>query len=217
MRAIIVEHNPIIREGLRSLLSESPIEIVGVYASLREAVTQLKSLAPDVAFVGARGAAGRGLSPLQPIKRACPGTAIVLLGTNQDHAYLVQALTQGASCYLCQDITSESLVLAAEAAKLGLVMVDGQALSGALRTLLERQTGREGQVLASLTAREREVLRLVSQGRSNRQIAARLNITQATVRTHVSHILAKLGVSDRVQAAVWAVQHASQIVGPDSG
>lgn len=207
MRVVVVVENPIIREGVRGILAGSVLQVVGVCASAAEAVSQVQRLAPEVAFLGAGIAAADDYSLLESLRRVSPDTAIILLGMHREAGNLLDALHRGASCYLSQDVTLQSLLLAAEAAVRGFVMADAAALSKACKGLAGQPTARDKGLAADLTAREREVLELVCQGLSNRQIAERLTVTAGTVRTHVSRILGKLGVTDRVQAAVWAAEH----------
>ncbi len=200
MRAVIVEKNPVIREGLCGILAGSPVRVVGAAATADEALQQLRALAPDVVFLEAQVAEANGFALLEAVAGTSPQTAVIVLSMG-NRGRLLEALQHGAACYLLQQgLSKQALLLAAEAAKQGFVLADGLALR---RTLARCGLigGAPDVDPPQMTARELEVLDLVQQGLSNRQIAEALTVSMGTVRSHVSSILRKLGVRGRLQAA----------------
>ncbi len=212
IRVLIAEDNPITREGLRSILTAAHITVVGEAASASEVLAQIAALSPDVVLLDLHMSNAEGLSALKTIRQAAPGVAVVVL--SEDPGYLLAVLHDSTS-YLSKKVTPEDLLAAVEAAAQGRSLVDQAALVKVIQALtrMNREgAGEEADPAAALTAREREVLRLVTRGLSNREIAETLRLSVGTVKVHVCNILTKLGMSDRVQAAVWAMQHG---LGPD--
>ncbi len=205
-RAIVIAGNPIIREGLRAVLSDTAVRVLAVCRSAEDGVRQVRALAPEVAFVQVELDSAADLSLLEELKEASEDTAIIALGLHTG-SRLFEAMHRGASSYLSHNTTRQSLLLAVEAAMQGYVLIDQAALDKACAGVANQWISSGNGTGASLTEREREVLRLLSDGLSNREIAGRLAISVGTVRTHVSSILYKLEVTDRVQAAVWATGH----------
>jgi len=203
---VTIARSPVVREGLKVLLASAGLEVLGVYTPGPEAVAQVRALDADVVFLTAATAAADGFAILESIRRLSPRTAIILLSMREDVEGLLEAVQRGASCYLSRDLSPQSLLLAARAAVEGYVLVDQTALRRACAAVASCWVTHEDTPV-ELTARERQVLQLVSRGLSNGEIAAHLSVGAATVKTHVSNILSKLGVTGRVQAAVWATEH----------
>lgn len=204
VRVVIAEGNTLTREGLVSVLSGSSLEVAGTARSLDEALEMVRQYAPDIAFLGASLISGDDLAFLESIKRVSAKTAVVVLSVHNGDC-VIEIIQCGATAYLSHNVSREALLLAAEAARQGYLLVDPLSLRRALEHLVLRPASQG--ITPYLTPREREVLALLTRGLSNGQIAQRLTVSAGTVRTHVSRILRKLQVSDRVEAAVWATTH----------
>ncbi|MCL6432430.1 MAG: response regulator transcription factor [Anaerolineae bacterium] len=202
MHAALIIASVVYRLGLQQVLASAGFRVSIVPHTPREAlVGELARLAPEVVFLSSRVTAEHGPTLIDALREASPESALIMIGRAQNPALILEAMRRGVSCFLCREITPQSVVLAAEAATRGYVLVDDPALF--------RSAGGSGTGAASiegLTPREREVLALVAQGLTNGEIAARLVISPGTVRSHVSNILAKLNLTDRVQAAVRAAE-----------
>lgn len=207
VRALIVTENHIKREGLRGLLAGSFVEIAGSAETGAEARGLAGALQVDLIFCGATLLLTEGLDLLTSLRIAFPGSAVIVLSRGDDVGLMSECLRRGVACYLTRHFSRHCLLLAADAALRGYVLVDRGVLKSAFESvapLRQLAAGGEG---AQLTAREREVLALVGQGLGNREIAQRLTVSLGTVRTHLSNIFGKLGVADRVRAALWAAEH----------
>lgn len=203
---VLVDDHAIWRGGVRSLLEDSEFEVVGEAASGKEALEVVRALRPRLVLLDIRMAGGDGLDALQAIKRELPQTAVVMLTTYDNPTYMARAVAGGASGYLLKGADSDDLLSALRAVAGGEMLLSAQDLSRSLRGVSPEPAGAED-LIEPLSEREMEVLRLVSTGLPNREIASILFIAESTVKTHVEHIIGKLGVSDRVQAAVWAARH----------
>ncbi|MBI4493468.1 MAG: response regulator transcription factor [Chloroflexi bacterium] len=199
-RLVIVDDHDLARAGLRSLLTgEHDLEVVGEAANGREALGLCRRLQPDLVFMDVRMPDLDGLAATRAIKQICPGTNVIIVTMHEHPDYLFEALKAGAAGYVLKGATRRQIVEAAR-----------QALSGApllpaeLAPLLRRLADQTASPPGHLTSREREVLRVLARGRTNPEIGRELGLSVNTVKAHVEHILAKLGASDRTQAAVRA-------------
>ncbi|WEG10235.1 response regulator transcription factor [Microbacterium horticulturae] len=208
---LVADDQPIVRAGFAALLdAHDGITVVGQAANGAEAVTMAVRVQPDVILMDVRmpqldgiAATRRILSPDSP---AAKTPRIIMLTTFDIDDYVYDALQAGASGFLLKDALPEELVNAVR------VVADGDALLSprVTRRLISRfaaqkpAAGRESPLLGALTEREREVLQLIGQGRSNGEIAAELFIAEQTVKTHVGKVLGKIGARDRVQAVIFA-------------
>lgn len=206
---LIADDHGVVREGLHALLEREGIHVVGEAATGREAVTLADQWRPDVVLLDIRMPDGDGLRALADIKARHPETSVIMLTVYDNPGYLARAVAYGAAGYLLKGIEPERIPHIVRAAARGEHLLDRDLL----RTILAQATveiaegGTEEPAIEPLSEREREVLCLIAEGLSNEAIAEALYISLATVKTHVRHILQKLGVSDRTQAAVWAVRH----------
>jgi DNA-binding NarL/FixJ family response regulator len=209
-RLLIVDDHAIVREGLRLILSDIPhIEVVGEAADGLTAVAQAAALKPDVILMDLVMPGLSGLEALRRMRAEQPTCRILVLTSFAEDQNVVTAMQAGAAGYLLKDILKADLIAAIER-----VLRDEPALHPeAQRKLIDHLTrpalassDLEAE-LAHLTDRERDVLRLIAQGHSNRQIGEALHITEGTVKGHVSNILSKLHLQDRTQAALFAVKH----------
>jgi NarL family two-component system response regulator LiaR len=203
---LIVDDHQVVRQGLRFVLEqEDDIEVVGECADGRRAVSAIRALRPDVVLLDMVMPGLDGLGVLQTIRgdgTQAPPAVVVLTSFHEDER-VVEAVRAGALSYLPKTTAVERVVEAVRAAAAG-----GSVLEPGIAALLVRQV-REGtrrDPLAVLSPREREVLAELARGRSNRQIARGLTLSEETVKSHVSSILAKLNLSDRTQAAIFGLQ-----------
>jgi DNA-binding NarL/FixJ family response regulator len=210
---LVVDDQQLIREGIASLLSIQPgIAVVGTAADGRDAVDKALSLAPDVVLMDVRMPELDGICAAAVLRERAPGCRVVMLTTFDDEEYVVRALRAGAHGYLLKDRPAAELAEAVRLAAAGVVQMDSAA-AARLASVLARSgpaepPGPSGPAPAeALTLREVEVLRLVAAGWTNREIAARLYLSDGTVKNHVSRILSRLGLRDRTQAAIYARDH----------
>ena len=161
---------------------------------------------PRMVLLDIRMAGGDGLDALQAIKAEHPRTAVVMLTTYDNPTYMARAVAGGAAGYLLKGLDPDDILAALRAVAGGDLLLRPQDLVRSLRGVSESAAGAR-ELIEPLTDREQEVLRLLSTGMNNRDIAAVLFVAESTVKTHIEHIIGKLGVSDRVQAAVWAARH----------
>lgn len=200
IRVVIVDDHPVVRDGLRGMLeSQSDFEIVGEASEGEAAVRMAESLNPAIVLMDLRMPGMDGVTAIREIKTNNPQVQILVLTTYDSDADILPAIEAGASGYLLKDTTREELFAAIRAAARGETVL---APSVAARLVSKmRAPGEE-----KLSKRELEVLQLVAEGDSNREIASRLHISQATVKSHLLHIFGKLGVSDRTAAVTVALR-----------
>jgi NarL family two-component system response regulator LiaR len=202
IRLLLVDDHAVVREGLRAFLRLQPdIEVCGEAADGEAAVSLVASLHPDVVMLDLVMPRGDGLQALRAIRESAQDTRVLVLTSYADDAQLFAAMEAGAAGYMLKDVAPDELATAIR---------DVAAGRPALHPLVARRLMRQGPPaspgLAELTARERDVLRLIVEGLANKEIATRLRIGEKTVKTHVSRVLGKLGVVDRTQAAVLAIR-----------
>jgi DNA-binding NarL/FixJ family response regulator len=217
IRVLLVDDQELLRSGFRMILEAAgDIQVVGEAADGGEGAEAARRTRPDVVLMDVRMGDVDGIEATRRIVAADAGRVVVLTTFDLDE-YVYAALRAGASGFLLKDTRPADLVAAVR------VVAAGDALLAPriTRRLLERfgtdlaPAPRDDAALRALTEREREVLRLLAAGRSNLEIAEALVLTEATVKTHVSNVLRKLGVRDRVQAVVWAYEHG--VVRPGEG
>ena len=201
---LLVDDHAVVRHGLRGFLElQADIRVAGEAADGREAVAAARRLQPDVVLMDLVMPGGGGIEAVRAIRQEVPQARILVLTSFADDAQVFAAMEAGAAGYLLKDVSPDAL-----AAAIREVHAGRPALGAAVAERLVRRPGGDPRSpsLASLTSRERDVLRLMVDGLANKQIARRLSITEKTVKTHVSSILGKLGVEDRTQASVLAVR-----------
>lgn len=207
-RLIIADDHDLARLGLRSMLVDAPgLELVGEARGGREAVALCRRVEPDLALLDVRMPDLDGLATARAIKERRPLTRVLIVTTHDHPDYLVAALKAGAAGYLLKDVTRAELLATIRRVLQGESILSGEVVARALQRLAGERRPAAGPPPERLTQREGEVLALVVEGLTNREIAARLRISVGTAKIHVEHIIAKLGVSDRTQAAVCAVRH----------
>jgi two-component system, NarL family, response regulator LiaR len=200
IRVVLADDHAVVRQGLRTFLDlQEDIEVVAEASDGEEAVEAAARLDPDVVLLDL---VMPGLDGLGALRRLREGRARVLVLTSfGDDDKLFAALRGGAAGYLLKDVQPTELVRAIRSAHAG-----ESPLSPAIATRVVEEVAQAGTAHHDLTPRELDVLALIARGRSNKVIARELGVAEKTVKTHVSHILAKLGVSDRTQAALYAVK-----------
>jgi DNA-binding NarL/FixJ family response regulator len=205
---VVADDQELVRSGLRMILEpEADIEVVGEAADGAGAVTLVADRVPDVLLMDVRMPGTDGIEAARAIMDAGLPTRVLMLTTFDLDEYVFDALAAGATGFLLKDMAGEDIVIAVRQAARG---ADALLAPTLTRRLVERFAGRrpsitvDAEVLAGLTPRELDVLRLVAAGRSNAEIAAALFIGETTVKTHVARLLMKLGVRDRVQAVIVA-------------
>ena len=200
IRILIADDHDVVRQGLRMFLALDPeLEVVGEAGDGAAALSLARELRPDVVLMDLLMPVMDGISATSAIRRELPETEVLALTSVLEDASVVGAVRAGAIGYLLKDTQAEELCRAIKAAVEGQVQLSPQAAARLLREV------RAPESPETLTERETEVLRLLAQGQANKQIARSLNIGEKTVKTHVSNILAKLGVASRTQAALYAV------------
>lgn len=206
IRVLLVDDQALMRGGFRMILEAQPdITVVGEAGDGLEAVEEAQRLSPDVVVMDIRMPRCDGVEAT----RRLPRHRVLILTTFHHDEYVVEALRAGASGFLLKDATPEELVNAVRVVAAGDALLAPSVTRQLLRHVVARLPGPappRDAVLGELTERELEVLRLLARGLSNAEIAASLSVTDATVKTHVSHVLDKLGLRDRVQAVVLAYE-----------
>src|SRR5688572_3483274 len=204
IRILIADDHSVVRQGLRMFLGLDPeLEIIGEAADGAEAVKMAHALNPDVVLMDMLMPVMGGIEATQTIRRELPDTEVIALTSVLDDGSVVGAVKAGAIGYLLKDTQADDLRHAIKAAAAGQVQLSPQA---AARLMREVRTP-DPPSLSELTEREGDVLRLIAQGKANKEIAMDLVIGEKTVKTHVSNILMKLGVQSRTQAALYAAQN----------
>ena len=215
VRVAIVDDQGMVRSGFRSLISAEPdLEVVAEAADGEAGVAAVRRTRPDVALMDIRMPVLDGVAATRRIVAAVPGCRVLVLTTYDLDEYLFAALRAGASGFLLKDAPADDLLGAIRTVARG----DGMLAPSATRRLIETfgrlvPVAPDTDVLARVTAREQDVLRLVAAGLTNAEIAARLFVSEATAKTHVSSLLAKLGLRDRVQAVVFAYENGVVVPG----
>src|SRR5574338_911526 len=207
-RIILVDDHEVVRLGLKSLLERNPqFDIVGEAASAREAIEQVAALQPDVVVMDIRLPGTSGIEACEEIVNRFPGTKVIMLTSYAEDEMLLSAIRAGASGYILKQIGSEDLVKALEAVGRGEALLDPAVTQRVFQEVRRAVKEEEASAFVNLSQQERHVLLLVSEGKTNREIAKALFLGEGTVRNYVSSILSKLGVSNRAEAAAYAVEH----------
>jgi two-component system response regulator DevR len=208
VRVFLVDDHEVVRRGLHDLLDGEPgLAVVGDAATSAQALTRGPALRPDVALLDVRLPDGNGIAVCRELRSVMPEVACLMLTSFDDDDALLDAILAGAAGYVLKQIKGSDLVAAVRTVAAGQSMLD-PATTARLMSSLRGGTphGPEDGALASLTPREREILALIGEGLTNRQIGGRLYLSEKTVKNNISRLLSKLGVERRVQAAVLATQ-----------
>ena len=204
IKILLVDDEMLIRRGLKALLKlEESLEIVGEAENGEIAISQVEKLLPDVVLMDVRMPVMDGVAATREISRGFPQIKVLILTTFNDDEYVTQALKYGAAGYLLKDTPSEELALAIRFVDKGYTQL-GPGIGKKAMTQIPITAADPPQSWQELTPREKEILKLIASGASNREIARSLYISEKTVKNYVTSILGKLNLRDRTQAAIFA-------------
>ena len=212
VRVLVADDQRIVRDGLAMLLGLLPdVEVAGTAANGHEAVAMSARLRPHIVLMDLRMPRCDGVEATRLLREQQPDVAVVVLTTYEDDRSVLDALRAGARGYLTKDASAEEIRAALQQVRTGRAVID-PAVQGHLVEAITSPSGPAGQdgpppLPDGLTPREAEVLSLIAEGLPNAEIAARLVVTEATVKSHVNHLLAKTGARDRAQAVSYAYRH----------
>jgi two-component system response regulator DevR len=207
-RILLVDDHEVVRLGLKALLERHPqFNIIGEASSAREALELVASHHPDVVVMDIRLPGTSGIEACEEITNRFPETRVLMLTSYAEDEMLFSAIRAGASGYVLKQIGGEELVRALEAVARGEALLDPAVTQRVFQEVRRAVKEEEASAFAHLSQQEKHVLLLVSEGKTNREIAKALFLGEGTVRNYVSSILSKLGVSNRAEAAAYAVEH----------
>jgi two-component system response regulator DevR len=208
IRVFLLDDHEVVRRGVRDLLNDEPdIEVVGEAGTVAQASVRVPALRPQVAVLDIRLPDGDGVTVCRELRSKMPELACLMLTSFDDEEALLDSIMAGASGYVLKQIQGSDLVSAVRTVAAGQSLLDPNATAKLMARLRGgRQQEEKLDELQVLTGREREILDLIGEGLTNRQIGLRLYLAEKTVKNHISRLLAKLGVERRIQAAVIATQ-----------
>lgn len=207
-RILLVDDHEVVRLGLRALLEHHPqFEVVGEAATAKEALEQVALHHPDVVLMDIRLPGASGIEACEEITQKYPETKVIMLTSYAEDEMLFSAIRAGASGYVLKQVGREDLIRAIEAVGRGEALLDPAVTQRVFQEVRRVVREEEASAFANLSQQEKHVLLLVSEGKTNREIAKALYLGEGTVRNYVSSILSKLGVSNRAEAAAYAVEH----------
>ena len=202
VRVLLVDDHAVVRQGLRLFLGlDEGIEVVGEASNGEEALAEAGRLRPDVVVMDLMMPVMDGIAATRQLRRAYPDTEVIALTSTLEEHKVNGAIEAGAISYMLKDASSDTLADAIHAAARGEVRLHPEAAKRLVRDF------RGGEMRETLTPKETIVLQLIARGHSNRDIAADQGVSEATVKTHVSRLLSKLGLDSRTQAALYALKH----------
>jgi DNA-binding NarL/FixJ family response regulator len=205
---ILVDDHEVVRLGLMTLLEDVPwVRVVAEAGSAGKALQAVAQHQPDVVVMDIRMPGNSGLDACRQITQQWPEINVVMLTSFMDDDLIFQAIQAGASGYVLKQVGNESLVNALGAVRRGEALLDPAVTQPVLKRVRESESDRQAAAFRDLSDREMEVLAQVAEGKSNGDIAETLNLAEKTVRNHVSAILSKLGLSNRIEAATYAVRN----------
>ena len=212
IRVLLVDDHAVVREGLRNFLAlQDGLEIVGEASDGNEAIEQAERLEPDVILMDLVMPGLDGIGAMRQLRARSPSSRVIVLTSFLEDERVLPAIQAGAAGYLLKNVEPAELARAIRAAHAGEAIIDPTTAARLVHAIADEARPRIEEP-ERLTRRERDVLELIARGRSNKRIALELGISEKTVKTHVGHLLAKLGVTDRTQAALMAVEEG--LVGP---
>ena len=207
-RILLVDDHEVVRLGLKALLDRHPnFEVVGEAGSAREAIDKVAELQPGGVVMDIRLPGTSGIEACEEIVQRFPETRVLMLTSYAEDEMLFSAIRAGASGYILKQIGGEELVRALEAVGRGEALLDPAVTQRVFQEVRKAVKEEEASAFAHLSQQEKHVLLLVSEGKTNREIAKALFLGEGTVRNYVSSILSKLGVNNRAEAAAYAVEH----------
>lgn len=207
-RILLVDDHEVVRLGLKTLLDHHPhFEVIGEAGSAKEALEQTARLRPDIVLMDIRLPGASGIEACEEITRTYTDTKVVMLTSYAEDEMLFSAIRAGASGYVLKQIGGDDLIRALESVGRGEALLDPAVTQRVFQEVRRAVKEEEASAFANLSQQEKYVLLLVSEGKTNREIAKALFLGEGTVRNYVSSILSKLGVSNRAEAAAYAVEH----------
>jgi DNA-binding NarL/FixJ family response regulator len=208
IRVFLLDDHEVVRRGVHDLLNDEPdITVVGEAATVEQALARVPALRPQVAVLDVRLPDGNGITVCRELRSRLPELACLMLTSFDDEEALLDSIMAGAAGYVLKQIQGSDLVSAVRTVAAGQSLLDPSATTRLMARLRhDQQKEEEPDALPGLTDREREILALIGDGLTNRQIGQRLYLAEKTVKNHISRLLAKLGVERRIQAAVIATQ-----------
>lgn len=217
IRVFLLDDHEVVRRGVHDLLNDEPdITVVGEAATVEQALARVPALRPRVAVLDVRLPDGDGVSVCRELRSRMPDLACLMLTSFDDEEALLDSIMAGAAGYVLKQIQGSDLVQAVRTVAAGQSLLDPSATTRLMARLRqEEQPEEEEDALPGLTEREREILALIGEGLTNRQIGRRLYLAEKTVKNHISRLLAKLGVERRIQAAVIATQAQDRLRRPE--
>jgi two-component system response regulator DevR len=208
LRLLVVDDHEVVRQGLVALLSRrDEFQVVAEAGTVAESIAAARRFEPDLVIMDVRLPDGSGIEACRAIRAERPATRIVMLTSYPDEEAVLSAILAGASGYLLKQIRGRDLVTALEAVGRGDSLLDPAVTERVLERVRRIANGDERDELSDLTAQERKILRLVADGKTNKEIAAEVFLSDKTVKNYVSSILSKLNLQRRAQAAAFVAKH----------
>lgn len=205
---LLVDDHEVVRLGLKALLEHNDkFQVVGEAGTAKQAIEMVEKFHPDVVLMDIRLPGTSGIEACQEITDRWPDVRVVILTSYAEDDMLFSAIRAGASGYVLKQIGAEGLITAIEAACRGEALLDPAVTQRVFQEVRRAVKEEEAAAFSSLSSQEKHILALVSEGKTNREIAEALFLGEGTVRNYVSSVLAKLGVSNRAEAAAYAVEH----------
>ena len=216
LRLLVVDDHEVVRQGLVALLDRRPgFQVVAEAGTVEESIAQARLHQPDIVVMDVRLPDGSGIEATREIRAELPATRVVMLTSYPDEEAVLSAIIAGASGYLLKQVRGRDLVSALEAVGRGESLLDSAVTEKVLERVRRIATGAASDELADLTSQERKILLLVAEGKTNKEIAAEIYLSDKTVKNYVSSILAKLNLQRRAQAAAFVAKH--HLAPPDEG
>ncbi|MCC9075975.1 response regulator transcription factor [Litorilinea aerophila] len=208
IRLLLVDDHQVVRLGLRALLDGEPdLEVVAEASSAAEAIQRCQQFQPDVVLMDIRLPDRTGIEACREIRRHCPGVQVLMLTSYGDDELVREAIAAGAAGYVLKQVSTDELLRAVRAVAQGDAVLDPKVTRQVLARVQQAEADAHSAAFRDLSERELQVLARVAEGKSNTEIAEELFLSPITVRNHVSTILQKLGLSNRIEAATYAVRH----------
>ncbi|UCC90022.1 MAG: response regulator transcription factor [Anaerolineales bacterium] len=208
LRILLVDDHEVVRMGLATLLEDDPdVRIVGEAGSAREALEACQRLNPDLVILDIRLPDQPGVNVCRQIVERWPHIKVIILTSFVNDELIAEAISAGAAGYVLKQVGNQELLRAIQAVRRGEALLDPQVTQRVLQRIRQTERLLDAGAFRDLSHRELEVLHLVSQGKSNPQIAQALSLSEKTVRNHVSSLLTKLDMSNRIELATYAVKH----------